>query len=177
MAAGMGNPRRAVPGLRRRDRRPTRSCPAARHKVQAVTAVSPRMVDSTPDTEPPSEFVRRLVALEDAPRMAALRVMLLRGLHEPAGTRRPLVEEMLGLPWAEFKRVCVVRNGVLQGLDPDTQMELMRRHLPLLRELDPGLASRDFHYVREFRRSLPPRLMAELDAIAREAGVASEVCR
>jgi len=137
----------------------------------------PSMNEHTPVTQTPSEFVRRLVALEDEPRRAALKDMLLQGLHEPAEARRPLVEEMLGLPWAEFKRVCVARNGVLQQLDPRTQLELMRRHLPLLRELDPGLASRDFHYVREFRRSLPPPLVAQLDAIAREAGVADEVCR
>lgn len=134
------------------------------------------MTEPSP-VEDPTAFVRRLVALDDAPRMAALKDMLLEGLRHPTQDRKRLVEEMLGLPWAEFKRVCVVRNGVLQTLDPDVQMELMRRHLPLLRELDPGLASRDFHYVREFRRSLAPPLVAELDAIAREAGVAAEVCR
>ena len=135
------------------------------------------MNEHTPVPQAPSEFIRRLVALDDEPRRAALKDMLLQGLREPAEARRPLVEEMLGLPWADFKRVCVVRNGVLQEFDPGTQLELMRRHLPLLREIDPGLASRDFHYVREFRRTLPPPLVAQLDAVAREAGVADEVCR
>ncbi len=87
-------------------------------------------------------FVDRLLTLDDEARREALLAMLLEGLHLSQDARKPLVEHMLGLPWDQFKKVCVVRNDVPQELDFDTQTRLMAHHVPLLRELDPGLASR-----------------------------------